>query len=156
LVGLILSGGPTVGTYTQSEMKPLHLIYVAGLMIGMMGTSTPSQAVDVQKDDFYQFARKSAELYRGQLFTKTEMGKFVNELARLTGSDSAESAPLLASLKANPYDVKLIATAVQWLDTECHSKGCLDRAVGAQLKILKVRLAVHYEMLTQVAETYEG
>ena len=137
-------------------MKRLHWIYAAGLVIGTIGMGLPAQATDTHREGFYQFARKSAELYRGQLFTKTEMAQFVDEITRQMGTTSAKSAALLSALKNNPYDPQITAQTLQWLETECQTAGRTTKSCQQNLKSLKERLEKHQVMLTQVAETYEG
>src|SRR5258708_3420082 len=118
-------------------MKCLRGIEAAGPVAGGFFLGVSSPAAGPQKDDdFYQIARKTAESYRGQLFSTTEMAQFVDELSRLT-SGPTEPVALLNSLKKNPYDETLNAQALRWLESECKSRGDLAQVTVLKLTALK-------------------
>ena len=134
-------------------MKRLNLIFLAGLATGMLSLGRPVHADEIQLAEFYQFASKSAELFRGQLFSKSEMTQFVDELTRQTGNPQGETSALLNSLKQCPYDIQITAKTLVWLKRECHSAQFGQRMI---LVKLKVRLEKHFDMLSQLAKTYAG
>ena len=109
-------------------------------------TTIPVYAVSASPEGFYQFARKSAELYRGRLFSKPEIDLFVEEISRQT----KEAPAILKAFKKTPYDIQKTAQTLSWLGQHCQGVNC------DKLQDLKARLELHYNMLLEVAKTYEG
>ena len=124
-----------------------HLGLLIGIGIAASGNWTGSaEASELRTPAFYNFAQKSAELYRGQLFSRPEIEIFVSEIGR----QAKTASPLLQAFRATPYDVDATASMLRWLEDQCRENSC------DKMQAFKDRLELHYNQLRQIAEIYEG
>jgi len=110
------------------------------------GAQVPAAAGPVQSQGFYQFAQKSAELYRGQLFSRPEVEIFVRQIKQ----QSAQEDAALQAFHQAPYDLVRTAAMLNWLDEQCRKNNC------SKLQAFKDRLELHYNQLKEIASVYEG
>jgi hypothetical protein len=101
----------------------------------------PVQAIKIDTADFYLFAQKQAELYRGELLTRSEMARLVQEAQRQLPRLSST----LQSLKETPYNLALNQQTLKTLKT-CPQK--------TPVVILEAKLQSHLNRLNSVVDSY--